>query len=474
MPVGRASSATLDARLPAHAPDRDARRRRAAGGTGRVRVARAARARRSACVWLVLVAVAAFRPTLLTSGDPLAVDGSARLQSPSWAHLFGTDQLGRDLYTRVVHGAALSMQAALARRGRRARRRRRASGSSAGFARGWVDDAVMRLVDVVLAIPGLLLALALITVLGFGTYNVALAVGLASIAACARVMRSEVLRVRQSPFVEAAGANGARWSSVLLRHVLPNSLGPVARARRPGVRHRDPRHLVAQLPRLRRPAADAGVGLARGHRPRLPARGLVADDDARPHRRRDRARRQPHRPRPRRRTGDARDAPTPLLEVSDLRVRYRLRARHGRRRRRRRPRRWRRARCWRSSASPARASRRPPTPSPACCRAPPSVIGGAVRFDGQRPDARSASAGCGPIRGRQIGVIPQDPTVSLNPVTAHRRPGRRGAARSTASPTAATPPSPPSRRSTGPASPTRRRGPASTRTSCRAGCASAC
>lgn len=179
-----------------------------------------------AALWLALVVIAAFRPTWLASGDPLAVNGSDRLQSPSWAHVFGTDQLGRDLYTLVVHGAALSMKAALVAVvvglviGALV-------GLVSGFVRGWLDDAIMRLVDVVLSIPGLLLALALITVLGFGTYNVALAVGLASIAACARVMRAEVLRVRQSPFVEAAGANGARWSSVLLRHVLPNSLGPV-------------------------------------------------------------------------------------------------------------------------------------------------------------------------------------------------------------------------------------------------------
>ena len=72
-----------------------------------------------------------------------------------------------------------------------------------------------------------LLVFALITVLGFGTANVAVAVGIASVAACARIMRSEVLRVRQSTFVEAAHANGTRWGGVLLRHVLPNSVGPL-------------------------------------------------------------------------------------------------------------------------------------------------------------------------------------------------------------------------------------------------------
>src|SRR4029077_19663403 len=86
---------------------------------------------------------------------------------------------------------------------------------------------LMRCVDVILSIPSLLLALALITVLGFGAFNVGLAVGLAGVAACARIMRSEVLRVRQSVFIEAAQTGGASGLRVLGRHVLPNSAGPV-------------------------------------------------------------------------------------------------------------------------------------------------------------------------------------------------------------------------------------------------------
>jgi peptide/nickel transport system permease protein len=179
-----------------------------------------------AALWIVLVTIAAFFPSWLTSYGPLEVAPRDRLQAPSWEHLFGTDQLGRDLYARVVYGAQLSMKSALLAvvvglvvGG--------GLGLVAGFARGWIDDVVMRVVDVVLAIPSLLLSLALITVLGFGTTNVAIAVGIASVAACARIMRSEVLRVRESTFVEAAHANGVRWSGVLLRHVLPNSVGPL-------------------------------------------------------------------------------------------------------------------------------------------------------------------------------------------------------------------------------------------------------
>jgi peptide/nickel transport system permease protein len=179
-----------------------------------------------AAVWLVLIAVAAFLPGLLTSVDPLATNTKAKLQSPSWTHVFGTDQLGRDLFSRTVHGAGLTLRTALL-----------AVaiglvvgaliGLVAGFVRGWIDDALMRVVDVLLAIPSLLLSLALITVLGFGAFNVGLAVGLANIAGCARIMRSEVLRVRQSVYVEAARTGGSSWSRVLFRHVLPNSSGPV-------------------------------------------------------------------------------------------------------------------------------------------------------------------------------------------------------------------------------------------------------
>ena len=176
--------------------------------------------------WAVAVVLAAFAPVLLTGVDPLRAAPRQKLQPPSSQHLFGTDQLGRDLFSRTVHGAGLSLGAALVA----------VSvglvvgsllGLLAGFLRGWVDESLMRVVDVLLAIPALLLSLALVTALGFGTVKVAVAVGITSIAACARVMRSEVLRVREAAYVEAAEAGGARRSRVLFRHVLPNSTGPV-------------------------------------------------------------------------------------------------------------------------------------------------------------------------------------------------------------------------------------------------------
>lgn len=177
-------------------------------------------------VMVVLVAISAFVPSVLAPGDPLLGVPADKLRPPGPAHWFGTDYLGRDLFTRVVHGASLSLQAtvtavaiALVVGG--------LIGLVSGFVGRWVDEALMRVVDVLLSIPPLLLSLALITALGYGTFNIALAVGIASVAGFARVMRAETMRVRQSTYVEAARAVGTRWWVSLLRHVLPNAARPV-------------------------------------------------------------------------------------------------------------------------------------------------------------------------------------------------------------------------------------------------------
>jgi peptide/nickel transport system permease protein len=177
---------------------------------------------------LVLAAVlaAAFAPGLFTGQDPVAGIPAERLRGPSLAHLFGTDETGRDVFARVVHGAGLSLRATVL-----AVLVAFAAGSAlgllAGFRGGWLDTVVMRVVDVLQAVPAILLSLALVTALGFGTTNVAIAVGVANLASFARLMRAEVLRVRSGVFVEAARAAGVRWAGVLGRHVLPNALGPV-------------------------------------------------------------------------------------------------------------------------------------------------------------------------------------------------------------------------------------------------------
>ncbi|MFD5865361.1 ABC transporter permease [Agromyces sp. NPDC127015] len=178
--------------------------------------------------WTVIAVVIAWAivPWLFTGQDPLAGVPAEKLQAPSSAHLFGTDAIGRDLFTRVVHGAVHSLSGAFVAvtvglvGGT-------LLGVLAGSLGGAVDAVVMRLVDVLLAIPGLLLALSIIILLGFGTVNAAIAVGVGSVAAFARLSRSEVVRVRQADYVEAAFGSGARLHAVLFRHVLPNSLTAV-------------------------------------------------------------------------------------------------------------------------------------------------------------------------------------------------------------------------------------------------------
>ncbi|MCC3313390.1 ABC transporter permease [Nocardia africana] len=178
---------------------------------------------------LVLIVVLgwAVAPSLLAGDDPRAGVPEEKFRGPSPQHWFGTDNLGRDLYTRVAHGAALTLSATVC-----AVLLGLVVGSAIGLVSGTlggtVDAVVMRGVDVLLAIPELLSALVLITVLGLGTRNVAIAVGVALIARFARVMRSEVLRVRRAPYVEAAFASGVRWHTVLLRHILRTAYAPVA------------------------------------------------------------------------------------------------------------------------------------------------------------------------------------------------------------------------------------------------------
>ena len=170
---------------------------------------------------------AAVVPQWLTPFNPYATSPAAKLTAPGAAHWFGTDELGRDLYTRVVYGASLSVQAALLAVGI-ALAGGLGLGVLAGFAGGRVDAALMRVIDVLLALPGLLLALAIVTAIGFGTVPVAIAVGVGIIPGFARTTRAEVLRVKTLPYVEAARLGGASWCRTLLRHILPNAWGPVA------------------------------------------------------------------------------------------------------------------------------------------------------------------------------------------------------------------------------------------------------
>lgn len=175
---------------------------------------------------LALVALWALFPGLFTHWSPVDGTPGAQRLAPNGEHWFGTDQLGRDLFARVVWGASHSLCGALV-----AMTVGLVAGTllgvAAGAAGGRTEQALMRVVDVLLAIPGLLLALCVIILLGFGTVNAALAVGVTSVASFARLARAEVVRVRRSDYVEAAWASGGTFFSVLWRHILPNSLTSV-------------------------------------------------------------------------------------------------------------------------------------------------------------------------------------------------------------------------------------------------------
>lgn len=175
---------------------------------------------------LVLVAAWAVAPGVFTSADPLNGNRLEKFQPPSWAHWFGTDHLGRDVLTRVIHGtshtlltAGLAVAVGLV------------VGNIIGILAGVsgpVADAVgMRLSDVLLALPGFLVSVWIVTAYGAGPLSVGIGVGIGSIAIFARVFRAEVMRVRALDYVEAAFLSGeSRWS-VIRRHIVPNAIGAV-------------------------------------------------------------------------------------------------------------------------------------------------------------------------------------------------------------------------------------------------------
>ena len=181
-----------------------------------------------ALAWFVIATVLlwAVAPQFFTAYDPLEGVPGGQLKAPTADHILGTDALGRDLFARIVHGAVHSLSGALAAVGV-GLVVGTALGLLAGSVRGRVDAVLMRFVDVLLSIPTLLLSLSIIIILGFGTLNAAIAVGATAIAGFARLMRSEVVRVRNAEFVEAAFGSGGTFGKVLWRHILPNSLTSV-------------------------------------------------------------------------------------------------------------------------------------------------------------------------------------------------------------------------------------------------------
>ena len=189
----------------------------------------------------LLIAIAIAAPIIATHepNDPVGIDEglvTARKLGPCIhllgcpsdqpEHYFGIDRNGRDVYRRVVYGARVSLLVGIATVGF-AIVLGTLLGSVAGYAGGWLDNLIMRLMDVVLAFPSLILAIALVTVLGPGLLNAALSIGIVAIPIYARVMRASVLSIKERDYVVASRALGESSRGILLRRILPNALTPL-------------------------------------------------------------------------------------------------------------------------------------------------------------------------------------------------------------------------------------------------------
>jgi len=171
---------------------------------------------------LVVVGLWAVVPGLFTHQDPFVGDPALQFLPPSVQHVFGTDQLGRDVFARVVHGTRPAVLTALFAVGI-GFLVGSLTGLVAGFFGGVLDAVLGRFIDVVLAVPSFLLAVIVVVSLGFETVNAAIAVGSSSIAVFARVIRSETLKVKNLPFVESSYLVGGNRFQVLFQHVLPSA-----------------------------------------------------------------------------------------------------------------------------------------------------------------------------------------------------------------------------------------------------------
>ncbi len=186
---------------------------------------------RTAIAGLVLVGlflfVAIFAPFIADyEGEALKMNVRERLMSPSMDHWFGTDEFGRDIFARIVYGTRISLfvgvisvSIALSLGG--------TLGAIAGYYGGKIDNVIMRVLDVLLAIPTILLAITIVAALGASILNLMIAVGVSNIPGFARVVRASVLSVKDQEFIEAARAIGARDHVIILRHILPNSMAPI-------------------------------------------------------------------------------------------------------------------------------------------------------------------------------------------------------------------------------------------------------
>ena len=176
-------------------------------------------------VLCLLVLAAVFAPAIAPY-EPLEPDAFAAFSGPSAKHLFGTDNLGRDILSRVLYGGRISLRVGLISVGIAASIGI-VTGLMAGFYGGWTDTIIMRIIDIKLAFPGLLLALVIVATLGQGIFKVMIAVGVAAVPTYTRLVRGSVLAAKEQPYIEAARTIGATDARIMAQHILPNIFAPV-------------------------------------------------------------------------------------------------------------------------------------------------------------------------------------------------------------------------------------------------------
>ncbi len=174
---------------------------------------------------VLYVAVALLAPAL-TPYNPTKPDLNLALQAPTLGHPLGNDELGRDILARIIYGARISLMVGLVGTGI-ALVGGVILGSLSGYFGGWVDTVIMRAMDIMLAFPSFLLALAIVSILGAGLMNLMLAIGIFSIPSFSRVVRGSVLSVKNQDYVEAARAVGLSDLRILVAHILPNCMAPI-------------------------------------------------------------------------------------------------------------------------------------------------------------------------------------------------------------------------------------------------------
>lgn len=177
-----------------------------------------------ALIVLVMFVLAMAAP--LVGFDPGAIDIVHRLQPPSFDHLLGTDDLGRDVFVRILYGARISLLVGFVAVGI-ATLIGIVLGALAGYYGRWVDAAIMRFVDIMLCFPTFFLILAVIAFLEPSIWNIMIIIGLTGWMGVARLVRAEFLSLRERDFVQAARAMGARDARIIFRHILPNAMSPV-------------------------------------------------------------------------------------------------------------------------------------------------------------------------------------------------------------------------------------------------------